>query len=119
MGDPEELELVYRAFRHEDKGCVAYPSPRKFQQVAELSELEGLDPFHIRDLARDFVRAGGQIDQRPDNEPAFVGDRYWYRLLVPIEGLKRPELFIKAKLIDYDDPEYPLVHLVSVHLQWS
>jgi hypothetical protein len=115
MGDPDRLELVRCAFCSPLSTSVYWKDDRTRNRIARLAELQGWRPEAIRREAIAFVRRGGRIEERTERRPEHAADYdFWYRLLIPLDGLPRP-LFLEAVLVD-DDPEFPEVALVNAHL---
>jgi len=71
----------------------------------------------IKRIVFDFVLAGGTIGQVREGRERYRQDfPYYYKAIIPLEGFPRG-LFVEMRLVDGDDPEYPIVHLVNAHPQ--
>jgi hypothetical protein len=114
--NPEQLALVQLAITNaQTTGCFEWID----EAVARMREeppVAGLTPEDVRSRVYDHVMAGGLIDQRKEERSEYWHRReYWYRVVVPCEGLPRG-LFVEMELVD-DDPEYPVVWILNAHPQ--
>lgn len=121
MGDPAEYALVVKAYRlswgprGHVSGYVLWSEKGLKKSQRDLAQI-GLTAEGVRRKAIEFVSGGGQIDQRagdPIEHPDFP---FCYRIVFPHEGLPRG-VFVESILVDDDDPESPIVNIVSAHEQ--
>ena len=108
-----ELGLVRKAIESRLSNCCDWISGRVQQRTRNDRDLQGLQ---VIKLLKEWVRdQGGEIYQRV-REPAdkeYDTERRYY-CLIPVDCLPR-DLFVKFILWD-EDPDCPVVKLVSVHL---
>jgi hypothetical protein len=121
MDDPCEHALVLKAFalacgsRSYVQGYVEWKS-RSAQVARERrADLDGLTPEAIREMAIDFVNAGGTVVQRKEDRPGWHDYRFSYRIVMPADGFVNG-IFVEFALND-DDQDDPTILIVSAHKQ--
>lgn len=122
MDDPQEHALVVKAFdlsygpRGYVGGYVEWDSDQEMIAARQAAaDLNGLTPRAIRRMTIDFVRGGGQIDQRAETRENHLDFAFYYRIILTAQGFPCG-IFVELRLVD-DDPEGPVVHIVSAHRQ--
>jgi hypothetical protein len=75
------------------------------------NNLGGLGLKDVASAMHDYVRAGGVIDQVPENRPEYSIWPYHYDFRPQIAGR---EVYIETILQD-DDPHDPTIRIVSIH----
>jgi hypothetical protein len=120
MSRSPRLDLVHKAIRSGIMGHIQWKDSAA-RRVRDDSELGILTPEGIRSLLRQFVLDGNVLDARKETRAELLeehaDDPFWYRAILPIEGLPRG-LFVEVRLVD-DDPSEPWVEIVSAHVQRS
>jgi hypothetical protein len=89
--------------------------------VRDDPRMRNITPSGIRRLLHDFVRGGGQLDERAEQREEYREERsFWYRAIIPVEPVAEfPRgLFVEVILADDDEAE-PFVEIVSAHPQLS
>jgi hypothetical protein len=119
MDDAEELALVERAVLEGLGGCIEWDG-KSAERVRQNPELRGLTPEGIKSELIRCLRSGeATIKQKPEKREPYCRDfRFYYMAVLPIKGFKRG-LFVEMRLVDADDPEYPIVLIVNAHLHTS
>lgn len=113
MEDPEEHALVVKALTEGLSNCVEW----KTKSAELLLEQYDLNPGYVRRETIRHVRAqkGSAVEQRNEIRGEFRADhRFWYRVILPLEGYPRG-FFVEMILTRDDDPDFPVVTLVSAH----
>ncbi|WP_169981203.1 hypothetical protein [Tautonia rosea] len=114
MEDPEEHGLVHKALTSGLSNCVEWKSGVGRHNV--LRDLDGFTAKHVKDLLLDYVRNGGTIKQVVEDRPGYCDQyRFYYKAIIPHDEF-RHGIFVEIILVD-DDPEVPMVSLVSAHPQ--
>jgi putative zinc finger/helix-turn-helix YgiT family protein len=121
INDPDEYALVLKAFamarseRGYVGGFVEWKSDRVIAKArGQLADLDGFTPDEIRRKSVDFVNNGGQIRQSGETREEYAADyRFKYIVILPCDDFPRG-VFVEFVLVD-DDPEGPVVHIVSAH----
>jgi hypothetical protein len=98
-------------------GCLLYKNHRLEERIRHDGNLRGLTPNLIRSALIDFVtrRGVGAVSRRVETEQEYLDDPVTYVVVVPIPEIVG-SVYVKMILRD-SDPEYPVVHIVSVHKQ--
>jgi hypothetical protein len=113
-------DLVHKAIRAGTLGQIQWKDSAA-RLVRNDPELLGLTPEGIPALLRQFVLDGNCLDVRRETRAEYLAehpdDPFWYRAVIPVEGLPGG-LFVEVRLID-DDPDDPWVEIVSAHRQRS
>jgi hypothetical protein len=113
--DADELLLVQRATVSTVTGDCEWDE-RAARRVRQDPELQGLTPEGIKELLQDYVaNQGGQIQQVPETRPEYSYRRFYYKVIVPVDGF-RHGLFTEIVLSD-EDPNDPAVRIVNAHEQ--
>ena len=118
MDDSQELTLVRKAFAlaRGASGYVEWCDDRAVAVAREkLADLNGLTPEAVRTRAIDYVNDGGAIIPVVETRPEWSDFRYYYKVILPVEDFPRG-VFVETRLID-EDPNDPVVHIVSAHRQ--
>jgi hypothetical protein len=114
MDPSEEYDLVLKALTSGLSNCVEWVNDKAARRVRGNPANQGLTPEEIKRLLREFVAAGGRIEQRREEREEYRGRRdYWYRAVIPLDGF-RDGLFVEMELSD-DDPDVPMVSLLNAH----
>jgi hypothetical protein len=111
-----QLGLVYLALRSGLSNCVEWINEKATARVRNDPANQGLTPEGIRRLLLDFVRQGGQVEQRVEERQEWKNRReFWFRVVVPVAGFPHG-LFVEMELAD-DDPDVPAVSLLRSGFQ--
>ena len=116
MEDPEELTFVVKALNDGLGGCVEWDE-KSANLVRNHPDLKGLTPALIRRELIRLVRSEQvTVKQVEEQRHWKINYKYYYKALVPVEGFKNG-LFVELRLVDCDDPDFPVVLLVGAHPQ--
>jgi hypothetical protein len=122
MEDPYKHALVVKAFalakgtRGYVSGYVEWCDERTVALArSNLADLSGLTPEAVREMAIDHVNGGGAITQVRETRTDRPDYRFYYKVILAIPDFPRG-VFVEHRLVD-DDPEDPVVHIVSAHRQ--
>ena len=118
MHDTNEHGLVVKALIDGLGNCVMWDA-RCARVVRENRDLKGLTPAFIKQEVIAHVRThgGAVVEQVPEARENWADRyRYWYKVIVPIDGFKFG-LFVEMRLTGSDDPDFPEVTLVNAHPQ--
>ncbi len=116
MALPEEHEVRLRCCRNalrnwRFRGYVHF-MPRPEEDLGKL--LPGLTLLEIAHELHKHVEAGGTIDEQPERRPEYVSYEFHFDLRVQIGGRL---VYFETILLceDADDPDDPVIQVVSVH----
>ena len=117
MYDRSEYDIVATAFRMTCgsrgyvTGYVEWSEKWRPHSRNSLAAL-GLTPEGVRDLTMECVSQGGVIEQVKEADPGRERG-FHYRVFLILDGIPG-RLYVKRTLFD-DDPDNPVVHIVSAH----
>jgi hypothetical protein len=117
MYDPSEYGIVATAFRMACgaagyvTGYVEWSEKWRPHSRSPLAAL-GLTPEGVRDLVIEHVIQGGVVEQVKEVDSGRERD-FHYRVFLELDGIPGP-VYVKMTLFD-DDPDNPVVHIVSAH----
>lgn len=112
--DPTEHALVVKAITCRVSGCCEWDE--KSAQIFRYNPpLSNLTPEGVKDELIDHVDNGGEVVQVDQTRPEYKDRPFYYKVIVPMQGL-RHGLFIEI-VLDDDDPDLPVVRIVSGHEQ--
>lgn len=108
--------LVLKALTSDLTNCVFWKDDRTMQRVRDDPSLLGLSPACIRKELIDYVKAGGGVRQVVETREEYLHDHsFYYKAIIPLDGFPQG-VFVELVLTD-DDPDVPMVALVSAHPQ--
>lgn len=113
MPAPDDVELVRKAILSSTTGDCEW-SDSAIRIMRSDPSLSGLTEEGVESLLQEYIAQGGSIDRRAEKRTEYPQD-FWYRVIVPMKQFKHG-LFIEIILVD-EDPEAPIVQIVSVHEQ--
>jgi hypothetical protein len=114
MDDFEEHALVIKALTDGLGGCVEWDD-RSATKVRNDPDLSGFTPEFIRRALIHLVRNGSlSVQQVPEKRAEWGHYRFYYKAILPFKEF-RHGLFVELRMVDADDPEYPVVLLVNAH----
>lgn len=113
MPDPDDVEIVRRAILSPTTGDFEWSESASRRMRSDPS-LSGLTEEGVKALLQEYVAQGGSIDRRMEKRTEHPQD-FWFRVVVPVKQF-RHGLFVEIILVD-EDPEAPVVQIVSVHEQ--
>lgn len=117
MDRPDLHALVVRALTVGLTNCVVWKDDKTMQRVRDNPSLHGLSPSYIRKGLIEHVKAGGAVKQIIETRDEYKDDYdFYYRAVIPLSGFPHG-VFVEMILVD-DDPEVPVVALVSAHPQY-
>lgn len=112
--DAVEHGLVVLAITCSVGGCLEWDekAARRFLARPPLPSmtLEG-----VIDELIDFVAGGGDVVQVEEKRPEYDDRPFYYKVILPVAGFQHG-LFVEIVLLD-DDPDVPMVRIVSCHEQ--
>lgn len=117
MYDRSEYDIVATAFRMACgsrgyvTGYVEWSERWRPHSRDSLATL-GLTPEGVRDLTIDHVSQGSVIEQVKEVDTGRERS-YHYRVFLELDGIPG-RVYVKMTLFD-DDPDNPVVHIVSAH----
>jgi hypothetical protein len=114
MGDPTELELIFRAILSTTTGDCEWLD-KEARRVRDDPALKGLRPGAIKDLLQEYVVNNGMQVIKQIPETRGYDRAYYYKVIVPVDEFKLG-LFVELVLAD-DDPDAPAVRIVNAHEQ--
>ncbi len=85
---------------------------RSSRGASDALAVLGLTPEGVRDLTIECVSQGGVIEQVNEADPGRERG-FHYRVFLILDGIPG-RLYVKMTLFD-DDPDNPVVHIVSAH----
>lgn len=115
MDDSEELRLVIKALC-DGLGNGVYWSERSAYNVRNNRDMRGIPPERIRSELLRLVRVGGvSVQQKRETRDEYKQKyKFYYMSILSIEPFQHG-LFVEYRLVDWDDPEFPVVLLVNAH----
>jgi hypothetical protein len=109
LTNPAVLAKFQHALR--EWNCTGYVT---WKSVARQWVEENLEGWSTRAIGEEMFRhasGGGEIDEVKESRPEWSDRRFHYDFRIAVEGRL---LYIETILIE-DDPDDPIVHVVSIH----
>jgi hypothetical protein len=75
------------------------------------SNMDGMTTRYVAEMMFEHVVSGGKINQVIETRPEWDEQRFHYDFRILIEGRL---IYIETILIE-DDPDDPIIHIVSIH----
>ncbi len=116
--DPDEcrLDLVILAARSTFPSHFDWLEEKIAIRVASDSRNRGLTAKGIRELAREFIKGGGEITCSPEVRPLYSDRRnFKYSVIVkPLNDFPRG-LYVEMELQYEEDEDLPVICLLNAH----